>query len=66
MAEVLNLRQARKARERAARKAEADANAAKHGANKGARAAARAEADKLVRTLDGARREGEGRDGDDR
>ena len=63
MADVVNLRQARKARERAARKAEADANAATHGVGKAERVKTRAEAEKLARTLDGAWREGRDDDG---
>jgi hypothetical protein len=57
MAEVVNLRLARKARERAEAQATAGANRAKFGASKAERAAARAEAERTARLLDGARRE---------
>ena len=55
--DVVNLRRARKARDRAAAKAEADARAARHGASRVERLKAEAEAAALRRTLDGARRE---------
>lgn len=64
--EVVNLRRARKARERAAARAKGDANAARHGLGKVDRARVEAEATTLRRTLDGARREdAEGGAGDD-
>jgi hypothetical protein len=54
---VVNLRAARKARDRAAKRAAADANAAKHGESRAARTIREAEADRIQRTVDGARRE---------
>lgn len=57
MAQTINLRQARKARDRARKKAEADANAARHGRSKAARALEQARADKARRHLDQHRRE---------
>jgi Domain of unknown function (DUF4169) len=57
MAEIVNLRQARKAKKRAGDAAAADANRARHGATKTERRLARDEAERLARTLDGARRE---------
>jgi phage protein D len=57
MAEVANLRVARKARDRAAKKAEADQNAAKFGRSKGEKQLEAAEADKARRNLDGHERE---------
>lgn len=63
--EIVNLRRARKQRARTADRAEAAANAARHGAGKAGRALAQAEADRLRRTLDGAR-VGAPTDADDR
>lgn len=65
MAKVVNLRQARKARERTARKAAADANAARHGRSKAdkQRDAALAEIERL--RLDGQRLERGDDDADD-
>jgi hypothetical protein len=60
MGEVVNLRRARKRREREDRRAEADANAARHGEPVALRRAREAEADRAARALDGARRDGEG------
>lgn len=57
MAEIVNLRRARKARDRATAKVAADANAAKHGADKTTKAQAKAAAEALRRALDGAKRE---------
>lgn len=57
MAEIVNLRQARKAKKRVADAATADANRARHGASKSERRLAQDEAARLARTLDGARRE---------
>lgn len=57
MGEVVNLRQARKRRDRAERTAEADANRARHGRTVGDRDAEAAEEALRDRTLDGARRE---------
>lgn len=56
-AEIVNLRQARKARNRQAAEALATANRAKFGQGKAARAAQAAEAARLTQVLDGARRE---------
>lgn len=57
MGETVNLRQARKARQRADRRAAADANAAKHGQTKADRDLAQARADKARADLDAHRRE---------
>ncbi|MFS0848435.1 DUF4169 family protein [Novosphingobium panipatense] len=57
MAEIINLRMARKVRERAANRAEADANRARHGRSKGERERLEAERARSERTLDGARLE---------
>ncbi len=52
MAEIVNLRQARKARARAAAAAEADTNAARHGESKADKARRKAEAALSARRLD--------------
>ena len=57
MAEIVNLRQVRKAKKRADDAAAADANRARHGASKAERRLTRDEAERHTRTLDGARRE---------
>ena len=57
MAEVVNLRQARKAAARDKARAEADANAARFGRTKAQKAQEAAEAEKARAALDGARRE---------
>ena len=57
MAEIVNLRMARKAKGRAADKAQADANRAKHGRSKAERKATESEAERLTRTVEGAKRE---------
>ncbi|CDO36275.1 DUF4169 family protein [Novosphingobium sp. KN65.2] len=57
MAEIINLRLARKARDRAADKAQAHSNRALHGRTKAERKATEAEAARFDRTLDGAKRE---------
>jgi hypothetical protein len=54
---VINLNQARKARDKAKAKAEAAANRAKFGRTKGEKTLTQAEADKAARDLDGAKRE---------
>jgi phage protein D len=54
---LVSLSRARKARARAARKAEADANALRFGRTKGERAAGQARADKSARMLDALRRD---------
>lgn len=56
-AEIINLRQARKARARAAREAQADENRAKFGLSKAERQQLAMETDRAVRHLDGARLE---------
>lgn len=63
MAEIVNLRMARKARNRAADKARAEENRARHGRTRAGREAGDAESTRLARTLDGARREGDEIDG---
>lgn len=57
MAEIVNLRTARKQKARATARVEAAASAAKHGQSKAARALQQAEADKAARLLDGHRLE---------
>lgn len=57
MSEIVNLRQARKRKARAAHEAEAGANRAKHGQSKLERALQRGEAEKLAKTLEGARKD---------
>jgi len=57
MAEILNLNRARKAKAKAQDKTRAVENRAKHGRTKADKALEAARADKLDRTLDGARRE---------
>jgi hypothetical protein len=54
---LVSFTRARKARDRAARKAEADANALRFGRTKGDRAAGQARADKAARMLDAHRRD---------
>lgn len=55
MAEIINLRLARKAKARAAAEQTAAENRTKFGRSKGEKARDRAEADKLARSVDGAR-----------
>ena len=57
MAEIVNLNKARKARSKAAAKAEAEANRAKHGRAGAQKANDRQVAARLKALLDGARRE---------
>lgn len=57
MAEVINLRLARKARQRSAAQREAETNRALHGETKAQREQRAAEAERTRRTLDGAKRE---------
>jgi hypothetical protein len=57
MAEIVNLRLARKARRRAEAAGTAAQNRALHGRSKGERARDAVEAERLARTLDGARRD---------
>jgi hypothetical protein len=58
MAEIVNLRLARKAAARRSKEAEAAANRLAHGRTRAEREASRAEAERARRLLDGARREG--------
>lgn len=55
MSHPVNLNKARKARDRAAEKAQADANALKHGRTKAERLLEAAQAEKARRALDGAK-----------
>lgn len=57
MAEIINLRRARKGRERAEASARAAENRARHGRSKSERLAADATREQLDRALDGARRD---------
>lgn len=54
---VINLNQARKARDKAKAKADAATNRARFGRTKGEKTLTQAEADKASRDLDGAKRE---------
>ena len=60
MAEIVNLRTARKARSRTKARAEADANAAKFGRTRAQRDLERSEADNARTTLDAHRRDRSG------
>ncbi len=55
MAEVVNLRLARKQRERTAKAKAGDANRALHGESKATKAARKVEAQRAARLLDGAK-----------
>lgn len=57
MAEIVNLRLARKARDRRERESLADANRLRHGRSKAERAIAEREHARTDKALDGARRE---------
>ncbi len=57
MADIVNLRSVRKAKDRLERRATADANAANFGRTKADKALTAAQADKAKRDLDGAKRE---------
>ena len=57
MAEVINLRQAKKQAARKAARAEADANAARFGRTKGERELEKARAEKAARDLEAHRRD---------
>lgn len=57
MADVVNLRMARKAKARSAQQVQAQANRAKFGRTKGEKAHDAADTARLARILDGARRE---------
>ena len=59
MAEVVNLRQAKKQAARKAARSVADANAAKHGRTKADRELEKARAQKAAQALDGHKRETE-------
>jgi hypothetical protein len=59
MAEIVNLRQAKKQAARNAARSSADANAAKHGRTKVERELEKARAEKATRALDGHKRETE-------
>lgn len=59
MAEIINLRMARKAHARTSAEKQAAENRAKFGQTKAAKTQQKAEADRQARTLDGAKREGE-------
>ena len=59
MAEIVNLKAARKARQKAEAKAQADANAAKHGRTKALKALEKARTEKARALLDGHRLEGD-------
>jgi len=57
MTEIVNLRLARKARQRSEAAAAAEENRARFGRTRGEKAQQAAEAERLARTVDGARRE---------
>ena len=57
MAEIINLRRARKAKDRAHASAQADANRLRHGRNRAEREAEAGEEARRSHVLDGARRE---------
>jgi len=57
MAEIINLRRARKARLRTEAEAQAAANRARHGESKAAKTVRRLDNARAARLLDGARRE---------
>ena len=59
MAEIVNLRQAKKQAARKAARAKGDENAAKFGRTKAEREVQEARAEKAARDLDGHRREGD-------
>jgi len=63
MAEIVNLRIARKAKQREDQAREADASRAKHGRTKAERDLTRAEAERAARLFEGARREDDGGNG---
>ena len=60
MAEIINLRQARKVRARAEKARLADANRAKFGRTRAERQVQRQDQDRLDRALDGAKRDMDG------
>ncbi|HKR93527.1 DUF4169 family protein [Novosphingobium sp.] len=57
MADIVNLRMARKRKARDAEQAEAQANRAKHGLGKTERHAAAADIERVIRALEGAKRD---------
>lgn len=57
MAEIVNLRMARKAKARANKGKQAEANRALHGETKAGKTVRKAEAERAARLLDGAKRE---------
>ncbi len=57
MGDLVNLNRARKARDKAAARAQSASNRIVHGLTKGERAEMEAEAERRAHTLDGARRE---------
>lgn len=57
MTEIVNFNKARKAAQKAQAKAQAEANRARFGRTKGEKQAQAVERDKIVKLLDGARRE---------
>lgn len=57
MAEIINLRQARKARDRDAAVKQAAANRAQHGETKGEKLRRKQDAERLTRTVEGAKRD---------
>ncbi|MBW8755185.1 MAG: DUF4169 family protein [Sphingomonadales bacterium] len=57
MAEIVNLRLARKARKRSEAEQQAAANRSKHGETKGEKLRRQQEAERLARRVDGAKRE---------
>ncbi|HEX4302956.1 MAG TPA: DUF4169 family protein [Rhizomicrobium sp.] len=59
MAELINLRRARKAKARDVKAAEADANRTKHGVAKPVRALAKARAEKDAKTVDAHKLDGD-------
>jgi hypothetical protein len=59
MADIINLRTARKAKQRDAAAQRAAANRSQHGETKGEKLRRRQEAERLARTVDGAKREGD-------
>ena len=63
MTKIINLRQARKQRDRAAKRATGDANAAKFGEARPAREARQSETDRAARALDAHRRDDVSADG---
>lgn len=57
MTSVINLRQARKDRDRAEKRAKGDANAAKFGRSKAQKAVEKTDADRAAKHLDGVKRD---------